>query len=120
MFSKVMLVAAVTIGEFSHVLIRRPFVVPVRMLSLTMSPRTSLSWSFLPRLPTLPMTSGHDVKAERERVVVVLVIRIEPDTVPRSTGDAGEGHVGISMAYGDAVVPRANKRFVDGHARVAL
>lgn len=53
MFSNVMFEAAVTVGEFSHVLIRIPFIVPVMVLSLTKSPFTSASSGYLPKLPTL-------------------------------------------------------------------
>lgn len=53
MFSNVILVTALLPGEFSHVLILMPFVVPVMVQSLTKSPLTSPSFRYLPKLPTL-------------------------------------------------------------------
>lgn len=53
MLSNVILVAALLPGEFAHVLIRMPFVVPVIVQSFTTSPRTSCSFGYFPKLPTL-------------------------------------------------------------------
>jgi hypothetical protein len=53
MFWKVTFETTVLTGEFSHVFMRTPFVVPVMLLSLTKSPLTSFSYAYLPRLPML-------------------------------------------------------------------
>lgn len=57
MFSKVMLVAALSPGELGHVLILMPFMVPVMLQSLTTRPFTSPSFGYLPKLPTLDIHS---------------------------------------------------------------
>jgi hypothetical protein len=53
MFSNVILVAALLPGELAHVFILMPFMVPDMAQSLTTSPLTSPSSSYLPKLPTL-------------------------------------------------------------------
>lgn len=57
MFSKVMLVAALSPGESGHVLILMPFMVPVMLQSLTTRPFTSPSFGYFPKLPTLDIHS---------------------------------------------------------------
>lgn len=52
MSSNVMLLA-LPVGDPGHVLIRSPFVVPETVQFFTVSPTTSFSFAYLPRLPTL-------------------------------------------------------------------
>lgn len=63
-FSNVILVAALLPGELAHVLILMPFVVPLMVQSLTKSPLTSLSFRYLPKLPTLMPWPGPQLTPE--------------------------------------------------------
>lgn len=58
MFSKVMLDTELAEGELPHDLILIPFKVSEMVLSLTMSPVTSFSSGYFPKLPTLLFISN--------------------------------------------------------------
>lgn len=82
MFSKVMLVTELKLGESCHVFMRTPFMVLVMKLSLTTRPRTSPSFGYFPRLPTLMPWPGPHQMFEMRISVLPCPIEMQSSPVP--------------------------------------
>ena len=119
MFSKVMLVAALWPGESGHVLILMPFIVPVMLQSLTTRPLTSPSFGYLPKLPTLDTNTRHTmlyqilwniyiIKKEK-KIRQLWKCQCLPDAMARSTTDACDSDLGISLSNRNAIITSANE-----------
>lgn len=123
MFLNVMFVAELLPGEFCHVLILIPFVVPEMVLSLTTSPLTSPSSRYLPKLPTLNHHRGRR-RLCRQRYLCIRIALFHvgalPDSMPWTAGDAADSHMHVALPYRDAVISCSDHRVTYGDIRATF